>query len=559
VACDDRTHRRRRVAGLDPWTSGQLGYDSRPADRSPSESHDHRETGLRGGDACARIRYRPAERNLQFQPLLLAERLGRIRLTNSDAEALYAQTAGNPLFVVEAMRAGGDLLTPRVQAVIESRFAQLSPEARTLVDVAATIGREFAAQVLSSATHADEETVVRGLDELWRRRIIREHNAVAYDFSHDTIREVAYGSLSPVRRRHLHRQVALALEQAYAHDLDGVSGRLARHHEEAGQVEQAVAWYTRAADVAQRVYAHDESARLLWRAIELVRRLPPAVDRERRELELLTALPAPLIASEGYALPRVAEMHQRALELARSLGVDLAPPLLRSMALGALAHGDFSAARGFGLQLRDRGEQTGDDVLRVESEYVLGVTAFWAAEMEQARTHLENALALYRDEHRAEHLLCYAQDPKVICLTRLGCTLWWLGDSPGAVRARDEGLAHAERIGHPYSRSVGLLFGCLLSVDMGDVPALRELLARLEAGDAAVAAAQTWSSPTLCGRTSMCWMAASMGSPGFAGCRPIHGWWSRPPRGCTRLCCASCSRPPTPRATSRPASRRPTS
>src|SRR3989442_1331075 len=83
----------------------------------------------------------------------------------------------------------------------------------------------------SVASGADEDTVVRGLDELWRRRIIRELGAVGYDFSHDKIREVAYQSLSPVLRRHLHRQVAQGLEKVYAEDLAAVSAQLARHYE----------------------------------------------------------------------------------------------------------------------------------------------------------------------------------------------------------------------------------------------------------------------------------------------------------------------------------------
>ncbi|MDQ2906956.1 MAG: hypothetical protein M3Y81_25885 [Chloroflexota bacterium] len=33
-----------------------------------------------------------------------------------------------------------------------------------------------------------EEVLVRGLDELWQRRIVRERGGDAYDFSHDKLR-----------------------------------------------------------------------------------------------------------------------------------------------------------------------------------------------------------------------------------------------------------------------------------------------------------------------------------------------------------------------------------
>jgi DNA-binding SARP family transcriptional activator len=434
-------------------------------------------TALLGGDRLTEIELERLDRE---ETALLAERLTRTRLARSDADTLYAQTEGNPLFVVEAMRAGwqtgGDLLTPKVQAVVESRLAQLSGAARNLVDVAATIGREFTAEVLSLASQVDEDTVVRGLDELWRRRIIREHNAVAYDFSHDKIREVAYLALSPVRRRHLHGQVANALEKAYAGDLTAVSGQLARHYENAGALDQAVTWCARAADTAQQLHAHSEAARLLTRAVDLLRALPATPERSAKELELLTALPAPLLASEGYASPRVFEVQQQALALARSLGVDPAPPLLRSLAVAALARADFAAAREYGLALRARGEHDADDVLRVESEYVLGVTAFWAAELADARTHFERAVELYRDENRQQHLLRYGQDPKVVCLSRLAYTHWFLGHAAAAIRIRDEAIGFAEQIKHPYSHVTALFFAALLAVDMRDVPALRRCL-----------------------------------------------------------------------------------
>ena len=80
--------------------------------------------------------------------------------------------------------------------------------------MAATIGRQFDFDVLRAAADLTDEALVRGLDELWLRRIIREQGGGAYDFSHDKIREAAYGQLSVARRRFLHRRVAQALAAA---------------------------------------------------------------------------------------------------------------------------------------------------------------------------------------------------------------------------------------------------------------------------------------------------------------------------------------------------------
>ena len=254
---------------------------------------------------------------------MLAERLAGVQLSSTDADQLYRETEGNALFVVETMRAGwkpghtDHRTSPKVQAVIQSRLTRLTEPARELAGVAATIGRAFTTDVLGHATGADEEMLVRGLDELWRRRIIREQAADAYDFTHDKIREAAYLALSPARRRRHHLHVARALEELHAGQLSVVSGQVAVHYDRAGAVGQAVLWYERAVDAAQHLYANDDAVRLLDRALELLRRLPDTPERAARELSILTALVVLLGGVEGFASPRVAHAQQRALELAR--------------------------------------------------------------------------------------------------------------------------------------------------------------------------------------------------------------------------------------------------
>jgi predicted ATPase len=205
------------------------------------------------------------------------------------AAELYRETEGNPLFVVETARSGlprRDEATARrwpvpqtVQEVIAGRLDQLSAQARELAGVAATIGRAFTFDVLAQASGADEEVLVRGLDELWARRVVREQGADGYDFSHEKIREVAYGELSAARRRLSHRRVAQALETVHATNLDNVRGRIAAHYEAAGRPEKAISHYRQAAAVAQRIYANQEAIQYLRRAIALA----PAASLDRAQ------------------------------------------------------------------------------------------------------------------------------------------------------------------------------------------------------------------------------------------------------------------------------------
>jgi tetratricopeptide (TPR) repeat protein len=388
--------------------------------------------------------------------------------------------------VVEALRAGwldrpGERgpLTPRVQAVIEARLAQLSPPARELAGVAAAIGREFTTDVLAQASQADEETLVGGLDELWRRRIARDHGPDAYDFTHDRIREVAYAALGPARRRHTHRRVADALERLHAGDPDPVAAQVAAHHDRAGEAEAAITWYERGAAVAQRLGANAEAARLLDRALELVRAQPRVRARQERELALVTRLQAPLGVAEGWASERLAEAQRRGLELADGLGVEPAAPLLLSMGVASLVRGDFGGAQRVGERLRAGGMDAGDDLRRVEGEYMLGIASFWRGEFAAARRRFEAAVDRYRPEQRPTHLLRFGMDLEVVCASRLGNTLWFLGHPEAATRAAGAALALAEEVGHPFSRATALVFAAMLAVDLGDPAAVQAHTAAL--------------------------------------------------------------------------------
>jgi predicted ATPase len=117
-------------------------------------------------------------------------------------------------------------IPPRVQAVISSRLAQLSPSAYELAGLAAAIGRPFSFELLAKGTDWDEDSISRGLEELWQRRIIDGQDGDAYNFTHVLLRDVAYAELNPIRRRSLHRRIARSLEELYANDLEGGSGWL---------------------------------------------------------------------------------------------------------------------------------------------------------------------------------------------------------------------------------------------------------------------------------------------------------------------------------------------
>jgi predicted ATPase len=272
----------------------------------------------------------------------LARLVGNRDLAVESAMRLFHETEGNPLFIVETMRAGFNSLQaqggnpggneasisqpaslpPRVQAVIAARLEQLSAPAREMAELAAVVGREFRLDVLTRAGNTNEDSAVRALDELWQRRIVREQGANTYDFTHDKLREVAYAEIAVPQRHLLHRRIAQALESIHADDLDAVSGQLASHYERAGLTEQAIPYYQRAALVAQRLVAYEDAIRLLRTCLALLEQRPSGATRDKQELGVLLAL-APLYRiTRGWTAPELERVVDRALALCDTVGDD---------------------------------------------------------------------------------------------------------------------------------------------------------------------------------------------------------------------------------------------
>ncbi|MBC8075682.1 MAG: AAA family ATPase [Chloroflexales bacterium] len=226
------------------------------------------------------------------ETIALAQQVAAQPISAKHGRWIYAETEGNALFVVETVRAsleaGASTLAderardwiapvdaaasalPRgVHAVLARRLQQVSRPTADLLRVAAVIGRSFPLAVLSRAAALDDDTLVRGIDELCQRQIVRDLGDDVYDFTHDKLRTTAYGTLSTARRRLLHRRVADALAALHADAPDPVSGQIAVHFERAGLSAQAVAFYQRAAAMAQRVFANEEAIALLQRALSL--------------------------------------------------------------------------------------------------------------------------------------------------------------------------------------------------------------------------------------------------------------------------------------------------
>ncbi len=388
---------------------------------------------------------------------------------------IYQSTKGNPLFVVESVRATIENRTaedqlpnssppPRVQAVIAGRLAQLSAPAYELAGLAATIGRPFSFDLLAKATDWDEGSVSRALEELWQRRIIDSRTADAYDYTHDVLREVAYAELNPVRRRSLHRRVARALEELHASDPESVSGRLAAHYDAAGMPEQAMRCYLAAAAVARRRLADAEAADLIRRALRLCRDLPESPRRDQQELELLVTLGPSLVTTQGYSSQEVGDTYERGLLLSRRSGERRHVFWVLSGAwVFQAVRGRLEEARQLAQDCVDNACRENVPALEMAGHFLLGATLFHLGRFAESSDHIEQAAAYGAPSHPALALFA-GPDVGVFCRAYLSHLLWHSGAVEEAVVRSDESIALAREVAHPFGLAIALDYAAMLNV-----------------------------------------------------------------------------------------------
>jgi DNA-binding SARP family transcriptional activator len=443
----------------------------------------------------------------------LAAQVRGTPLTRAEADWLYTATGGYPLLVIESVRArlldslgaantsaastdaaslgtaaadaASTSLTgpaaaslgaantgatrvadpgPKARAVLAGRIAQADPAAREVAELAAVIGRDFILELLAEASDLDEDSVIGAVDELWRRRIIREHPPAGYDFAHDLLRDTAYGSISPPRRSHLHLRVAQALELIHAGDPRAAAAAMAYHYERAGRPARAVPHHVRAAEVATGVFANQKAVRHYRRAAELLRQAPAGPERDASELAILAAMAAPLNAQHGYASGELQAVLERTRDLAERLG-DSRLQLISLVGLFGVRFVQGHVAESHEIALRSLELSHLHPDVTGQAHFAVAGSATSLGRHEQSLRHF--ALA---------HELCYDAAPALVG-TRVEVharawsahALWLLGRDEDALHWCDWATVRAEEVEHPYSLAVALAYAAITHQLRGDV------------------------------------------------------------------------------------------
>ncbi|MGE5274353.1 MAG: AAA family ATPase [Verrucomicrobiota bacterium] len=227
-------------------------------------------------------------------------------IDSSILDEIVAEAEGNPLYLEEMLNAtaSGLLeprrrtwvptvsiptpLTPTLESVLLARIDQLPSDARYLAQTAAVVGRRFPPAVLERLAGRDvsEEIAV-----LLRAAIIYEDDRPPdeeYAFRHGLLRETAYATLPPSRRRELHGAVGEAFEALWGPVADDRLEVLAHHFALSNSLEKGLLYLEQAAERASALEATARADELWRRALLVAERLGDEGARERLQVRLVT-------------------------------------------------------------------------------------------------------------------------------------------------------------------------------------------------------------------------------------------------------------------------------
>jgi tetratricopeptide (TPR) repeat protein len=403
-------------------------------------------------------------------------------------EEIWRSSQGNPFVVVEAMRvadpgalspgSGALSLPERVRNIIGRHLDRLDGQSREMVALAAVVGRELEFPLLQHAFGLGEEAAARSAEELVSRRVLQSVGD-RLDFTHDRVREVAYGRILAPRRKLLHRRVAESLATLHARDLDAHHLALGLHYLEGEMWDRAVVHLRRAGDIAAQRSANREAVACFERALNALAHVPGNLStREQREqaLDLRFALMTALGLLSEYERSR--EVGLEAEALARQLD-DRGRLGWVSVALCMACHltDRDPEAEKFGTHALALGEALDDPVLQAAAGGNLATLSYNSLHPEGAVRIARQALTVWQPDLRQTHP---AGTVHRIVWTRhmLARSLAQLGDF-------EEGIAHAratidlgEDLGTPNTAAMAWTGLGHIHTERGDFDQARPLLER---------------------------------------------------------------------------------
>ena len=398
--------------------------------------------------------------------------------TDSLATRLQQITGGNPFFLLESVQAlvetdatldpatlaaETDLpISPTVREMIGRRMETLQPMARQVLEAGAVLGPEFEFDLVQRTAGRHEMEILEGLNELVARRFFAEQDD-GFRFHHELIQAVVYQTLSHWRRQLLHRRAGEILERLHPNSFDPVSGQIADHYARGGLAQQAIPFYQRAAEVAERVYATQEAAQYLTQALTLLQTLPDSTERQNRELDLHIALGAAYVTLRGWTAPETKATFMRALELCDQAG-DAWQRFRIVWALQTyyLVQADNPPALRLAEEMIQLAQDAEEPAWLAQAYIKMGSMVMNPGDFVNALPYFKQVIALHNSHSNHLYAAYLRPDSGIFGHCFVAHTLWHLGYPDQARTHGQQALAIAAELARPFDQAVAFVYIAML-------------------------------------------------------------------------------------------------
>lgn len=406
--------------------------------------------------------------------------LGTVRdiVHRSDGVPLYVEELTRA--VAESIAQGGARAGDRrlresvpisLHASLLARLDRLGP-AREVAEVAAVVGREFSAALLALVLGCEEAALAPALQRLKEAGLVLRGGTGAgatHRFKHALLQDAAQAMITRERYRALHARVADLLEGRGSGAPAAVQPHLVAHHRtEAGQAEQAIAWWFRGAREALLRSAVEEALVQLRRGIALLPELPDTPAKHQAELEMQLLVGNALLATKGHAAPETGEAFARARAVCDRLpGTPLLMNAMHGQYGHALMRGELASAVRRAEELLAIGERTGADDFLLAGCRAVGLTSYFLGDFARSVAMLRRAIGYFDPAQRHRYSGITVHDPEISMRCYAAWGTMWLGGLGAARREAEEALRDARAMGHFYTVAHALFTVAYVDLNAG--------------------------------------------------------------------------------------------
>ncbi|MEE9390557.1 MAG: tetratricopeptide repeat protein, partial [Candidatus Aminicenantaceae bacterium] len=216
--------------------------------------------------------------------------IGTAQLPEPIKPLILERAEGNPFFIeeitrsleemgafkrVEEIEAAADLdqiqIPMSIQDILMARIDRLSEEQKNSLQIAAVIGREFAARLLERIAGLEERSIgvfgdLVSLEIIYQTQF---HPELAYMFKHALTHDVAYNSLLASKRKTIHARVGEVIEELYSTRPAEYYEIIAHHYEQGEVWDKAIQYLILSGEKALSNMANPSAHTFFQKAINI--------------------------------------------------------------------------------------------------------------------------------------------------------------------------------------------------------------------------------------------------------------------------------------------------